>query len=364
MPPGGGPPGGGPPGGGYPPGGMPPGGGPPPGGGGWGPPPGAPPGGGYPPGGYGPPGGAPPGGYGPPGGAPPGGYGPPGGAPPGGYGPPGGMPPGGYGPPPGGYGGPPPGGYGGGFAPPPGGMVPPGGIIPAGGGASPAWTPTEAYSYAWTLVTKRFGQVAVPIVIGGLVTGLIVGVLYAIFVFVPQMLVQQGVLDSSLGGIIAGVSMSLWGVLYLGVLSYMLGGFHTVALKAVRGQPTAAGDVFSGGKYMLTCFVGLIVFEIVTGIGYLLCVVPGVILACGLWFWAFCVVDQGLGGVDALKRSWEMTKGLKMNIFVFFLLSIVVYIAGYIACVLPVLLISAPMILVASAWIYLRLKGEPIPAVT
>jgi uncharacterized membrane protein len=243
-------------------------------------------------------------------------------------------------------------------------MVPPGGIIPAGGGgASPTWSPTEAYSYAWTLVTKRFGQVAVPIVIGGVVTGLIVGVLYALFVFAPQMLVQQGVVDSSIAAVLTLLASSVFGICYLAVLSYMLGGFHTVALKAVRGQPTTASDAFSGGKYMLTCFVGLIVFEIVTGIGYLLCVVPGVILACGLWFWAFCVVDQGLGGVDALKKSWEMTKGQKMNIFVFFLLSIVVYIAGYIACVLPVLLISAPMILVASAWIYLRLKGEPIAPV-
>jgi len=242
-------------------------------------------------------------------------------------------------------------------------MMPPGGIVPAGG-AGPIWSPTEAYSYAWTLVTKRFSQVAVPIVIGGLVTGLIVGVMYALLVFVPQMLVTQGVVDAGLGAVLVWASMSVMGILYLGVLSYMMGGFHTVALKAVRGQPSAVSDVFSGGRYMLTYLVGLIVFEILTGIGYMLCIVPGVILACGLWFWGFLVVDQGLGGVDALKKSWDMTKGHKMSIFVFFLLTIVVYFAGYIACVLPVLLISAPMIVIASAWIYLRLKGEAVPAIT
>jgi uncharacterized membrane protein len=47
-----------------------------------------------------------------------------------------------------------------------------------------------------------------------------------------------------------------------------------------------------------------------------------------------------------------------MNIFIFWLISLVVVIAGELACFLPVLLISYPMIILASAHMYLSLKGE------
>jgi len=221
----------------------------------------------------------------------------------------------------------------------------------------------EAYSFAWKLVTKRFGAVAVPLVVGALVIGAVMGVLYAA-IFAPQVLVEQGIIDGSIALMLTYAAASVMGIVVLVVQAYMMGGFHTVALKAVRGQPTAVSDVFSGGRYMLTYFVGLLVQQIVIGIGYMLCIVPGIMLLCGLWAWGFLVIDQGLGGVDALKRSWEMMKGHKMSVFIWGLLSIVVYVAGELACVLPVLLISMPMIVTSSAWIYLRIKGETVPEPT
>ena len=241
-------------------------------------------------------------------------------------------------------------------------MVPPGAIQP--GGAGPVWTPMEAYAFAWKLVTKKFGAVAVPLVVGALVMVTLMGVVYAAVILGPQILVEQGLIDGSLALVLTYASMSVLILVVLVIQSYMLGGFHTVALKAVRGQPTSVGDVFSGGKYMLTYFIGLLVQQILTAIGYALCIVPGVMLICGIWAWGYLVIDQGMGGVDALKRSWEMMKGHKMNVFIWGLLSILVYVAGELACVLPVLLISMPMIIISSAWIYLRIKGESIPEPT
>jgi hypothetical protein len=239
-------------------------------------------------------------------------------------------------------------------------MLPPGAVIPGAVGPSSTWSPTEAYSFAWNLVTKRFGTVAAPIVVGYLAQIAIVFVVYGAMVFVPQLLIQQGVVDTSVGLILTYASMSVAVVIYLFIVSFFLGGFVQTALKAVRGQPTSVGDVFQGGRFMLPCLVALIVFEIAIGIGFALCVVPGVILGLGLCMWPMLVIDKGMSGVDALKRSWEMTKGQRVNLFVFALLGIVVYVAGELACVLPVFLISMPMILMAWAWTYLRLTGESV----
>jgi len=243
--------------------------------------------------------------------------------------------------------------------------MPPGAMAPPPGGAvGPVWTPMEAYSFAWKLVTKRFGAVSVPLVVGFLVLYAIMGVFYGGLIVGPQILVQQGVLDSSLALVATYAGMSIVLVVIIVVEAYMMGGFLTVALKAVRGQPTAIGDVFSGGRYFMRCLVGLIVFVILVAIGEILCFVPAVILLCGCWAWGYLVIDQGMGGVDALKRSWEMMKGHKMNMFIWGLLSILVNLAGELACLLPMLLISMPMIITSSAWIYLRIKGETVPEPT
>ena len=58
-----------------------------------------------------------------------------------------------------------------------------------------------------------------------------------------------------------------------------------------------------------------------------------------------------------------MTKGHKVSIFLFNLIGIAVVIAGELACVVGVLLVSVPMFLIGNAYIYLRIKGEnpPVP---
>jgi uncharacterized membrane protein len=240
-------------------------------------------------------------------------------------------------------------------------MMPPGAMVPPpGGGVGPIWTPMEAYSFAWKVVTKRFATAALPLVVGWLVMALIFGVVYGGTILGPQMLVQQGVVDGSMALVLTYASIGGLSLIIVVVQAYMMGGILTVTLKAARGQPTAVGEIFAGGRFFVPFLVGIIAQQILVGIGYVLCFVPGVILLLGLWAWGYIVVDQGMGAVDALKKSWEMMKGHKMAMFVWGLLSILVYVAGELACVLPVLLISLPMVFISSAWIYLRLKGEVV----
>jgi uncharacterized membrane protein len=64
--------------------------------------------------------------------------------------------------------------------------------------------------------------------------------------------------------------------------------------------------------------------------------------------------------VDALKKSWEMTKGHKMTIFIVGLIGFFVFLAGALACGIGALLVSFPMAIVAGGWLYLKIKGEPV----
>jgi uncharacterized membrane protein len=229
------------------------------------------------------------------------------------------------------------------------------------GAAGATWSPTEAWGFAWNVVIKRFGSVALPIAIGGLLVGLPAGLVYGVVVVLTQVLASE--LDADMMQLLAIGGMSIAGLLYLLVAMYMAGGFVTLALKAARGQPTGFGDLFSGGRFLGRFLVAGIVGGLVFLIGYVLCIIPGYIVLFGLSLTSFLIVDQDLSGVDALKRSWEMTKGHKVSIFVFNLIGIAVMLAGELACGIGLLLVSVPMTVIGQAYIYLKIKGEnpPVP---
>jgi uncharacterized membrane protein len=207
---------------------------------------------------------------------------------------------------------------------------------------------------------KKFGAVALPIAVGVLVSGLPAGIVYGGVVVMMQVMASE--IDPDMLGIVASSGMGLAGLLAALVGAYMAGGYINLSLKAARGQPTTFGDVFSGGRFLGRFIVMGILGYIAVLLGTLLCFVPGVIVGLGISLAGFLIVDQDLGAVDALKRSWEITKGHKVSIFLFQLIGIAVVLAGYLACVIGVYLVSIPMTLVGATYMYLRIKGENPPA--
>lgn len=180
--------------------------------------------------------------------------------------------------------------------------------------------------------------------------GAVVGVLQA-----------QDLLDDSVL-VVANLAVNLvGGMASLLVTSFMTGGIVLTAMKAVRGERVTFADPFSGGRFFGPMLVAAIAGSIVMLIGYLLCIVPGVIVALGVCLYPYLIVDQTMPGVDALKKSWEMTKGHKMTFFLFGLIGIFVFIAGALACGIGLLLVSLPMAILGAAYMYLRIKGEAIP---
>jgi len=220
----------------------------------------------------------------------------------------------------------------------------------------------EAWGFAWNVVTKKFGSVAIPIAIGAFIALLPFSAIYGGVMVVMQALASE--IEPDMVPFVALAGQGFGGLVLLFVVAYLAGGFVTLALKAARGQQTGFGDIFSGGRFFGKYLVAWIVGGIVVGIGFALCVVPGYILQYGLALTPFLIADQGLSGVDGLKRSWEMTKGHKVNIFLFNLIGIAVMIAGELACFIGVFLVSVPMFLIGNAYIYLRIKGENPPAPT
>jgi len=73
-----------------------------------------------------------------------------------------------------------------------------------------------------------------------------------------------------------------------------------------------------------------------------------------LYFALFLVVDKGAGAIDAIEQSWEQTKGNEGQIILFFILSILLAILGFILFIVG-LLFMVPVIFLAYSWFYVQL---------
>ena len=128
---------------------------------------------------------------------------------------------------------------------------------------------------------------------------------------------------------ILGLFASAYMLLVMSVIAY---GSDLVVLRCVRGEHADVGEMFVGFRtaYLNIVLANLLVVAIV-GIGFVLLIVPGIILAIRLSFVPYLVMDKRLEPVAAVEKSWSMTRGRAMEILLFWLLALALFIVGLLA---------------------------------
>ncbi|MBN2185026.1 MAG: hypothetical protein JW746_06825 [Candidatus Krumholzibacteriota bacterium] len=107
-------------------------------------------------------------------------------------------------------------------------------------------------------------------------------------------------------------------------------GAFAVYLQAARNEKCDVGRLSEGFKNYLNAILSHVLVHFMVGIGVMFLIIPGIFLACKFSFVPFLVVDRRLDAIEAIKTSWKMTSGYAMDIFVIYLLSIPIVIAGLI----------------------------------
>jgi hypothetical protein len=149
------------------------------------------------------------------------------------------------------------------------------------------------------------------------------------------------------------VPMAMFGIAYgvfvAGPISY---GANWVFLKAVRGERIEIRDMFAVfQKNYWNAVIANIVVSVIVGLGIVMLIVPGIIFACRLVFVPFLVVDREMDVMDALRVSWDMTRGYGWQIFFMGFMAFFVVIGGLI-CLGVGVIISVMWISAAFAAIY------------
>lgn len=146
---------------------------------------------------------------------------------------------------------------------------------------------------------------------------------------------------------IAGLLAALIGSITFGICAGpMAVGLFMMVNDKLRGNSIAIGDVFKGFQKFGPAFVVFILILIasavigfvlgMTGIGTVLGPFVGIAIG-GAMFFAFQIVaEQDVGGVDAMKMSWEKTKEDYLMFCVAYLVYTLIAQLGVIACIVGV----------------------------
>lgn len=153
----------------------------------------------------------------------------------------------------------------------------------------------------------------------------------ALFVGIPSALMAFGQADltTSEASATAFLAMILGWALYLVGAYVMQGMVVKAAINSFNDKQTTFGEALSAGAKVFLPLLGLaIVAGVATGFGYILLIVPGIMLTV-LWsVSAPAVVAEKRGVFEAMQRSRDLTRGYRWHIFgllvIYLVLSMVV----------------------------------------
>ncbi len=121
----------------------------------------------------------------------------------------------------------------------------------------------------------------------------------------------------------------------LQVLDWVASGVLSAALayavfKSLQGSRVGIGDALAKGlRSIVPVAIASLVIAILVGIGFVLLIVPGVILACMYFVALPAIAVERVSALESLKRSAELTRGHRVSIFVLFLIFMLVGVGAY-----------------------------------
>lgn len=142
------------------------------------------------------------------------------------------------------------------------------------------------------------------------------------------------------------------------VLSMIIAmGLIKICLRFCDGEKGEFSDLFSCYPLFLDYLIGSIIYGLIVTVGLILLIIPGIIWAIQFRFYSYLIIDRGLGPIDALKKSSEITKGVKWDLFVFGIVLWVINLLGLL-CLVVGLFATIPTTIVAIAFVYRKLLAQ------
>ncbi len=135
-------------------------------------------------------------------------------------------------------------------------------------------------------------------------------------------------------GIIVGVIIVVFvvGIVFWVIGSLVQGGQAIFWMRHIRGQNSDLGKSTRAVGFLLPIMITNLLVGIATIFGLLFLIVPGIILALGMQFVLYIICDKNVGYIEAMKTSWRLTDGHKVDIFILLIILALLNFVGLLAC--------------------------------
>ena len=162
-----------------------------------------------------------------------------------------------------------------------------------------------------------------------------------------------GFIAALLAGFVLAIPMAILGIIVTAQL--VRGGLATV-----DGGRIELGTFFQT-KLLGPVIVAAIIAGLLVSVGVLACYVGAIVVAFFVQFYAYFVLGDEQGPWESIKSSFGFVNKNIANVFVLWLASVVATFIGALLCGVG-LLVAYPVVLIAHAYTFRTLRGEPVAA--
>jgi uncharacterized membrane protein len=210
----------------------------------------------------------------------------------------------------------------------------------------------------------------VPTLAYGAIAAVIYGVFYGIAIALAPTYDYSDYSSGSSysGGFYFGLGFASLAVLAVGFLVLILAmgviqsAYIGGLLDIVNGQPVTIGSFFKPRNIGPVVLASLIV-GVATGIGSVLCYLPGLVVALFTMFTTFVLIDRNLAPIDAIKASIDIVKANIGQAILVYIVAGLIGAVGAIACGIGVI-VSLPVSALFLAYSYRKLSGGQVAPLT
>lgn len=135
---------------------------------------------------------------------------------------------------------------------------------------------------------------------------------------------------------------------------FMLGYVKNI-FQALDGEEPQFSAYGQQSRKIITCLIANILFSIAVCIGMVLLIIPGIYLYLRLQFFTAFIVEEDCGIIESLQKSWNMTQGQTLPLFLLLLTMIGTAIVG---CILFFVgfFVAVPLIYMMQCYTFRKLN--------
>ncbi|MCR5977714.1 hypothetical protein GDN83_08175 [Gordonia jinghuaiqii] len=239
----------------------------------------------------------------------------------------------------------------------PGAPIPPGGPMDTG-----KIDVGTAFSWAFGKFKNNAGAMILP----GLVVFLLGAALIAVGFSAAALFGTTETVDYGNGYTYQETSLGLGGSILFGLvylvfilgLLYIQASIISGAVRVANGEPVTAKSFLTPIRFGPVVGTAILV-GIITGIGYALCIIPGLVAMFFLMFSVVATIDKSLSPINAMKTSFELTKSKVGDSLITLLVTYAINLVGVLVCYIG-LIVAAPIAQLFLVHCWRRLTGGPI----